>query len=75
MFDLSYLDPPIEVAATSPRLDMIMSRLRTSGMRPYAAEAPIDFNAVEPLLLDIRSLDAETLGRVARARSMGLSVV
>jgi len=72
MFDLSYLDPPIEVAATSPRLDMIMSRLRTSGMRPYAAEAPIDFNAVEPLLLDIRSLDAETLGRVARARSMGL---
>jgi len=50
MLDLSFLDPPIEVAASSPRLDMILSRLRAHGMRAYPASDPIDFEATEPLL-------------------------
>ena len=58
MFDFSFLDPPIEVAAASPRLDMILSRLKAHGMRAYPASDPIDFDATEPLLIDLESLPA-----------------
>jgi PleD family two-component response regulator len=58
MLDLSFLDPPIEVAASSPRLDVILSRLRAHGMRAYPASDPIDFEATEPLLIDMESLPA-----------------
>ncbi len=58
MFDLSFLDPPIEVAATGPRLETILSRLRAHGMRAYPASDPIDFDATEPLLIDMESLPA-----------------
>ena len=56
MFDLSFLDPPIEVAAAGPRLETILSRLRAHGMRAYPASDPIDFDATEPLLIDMESL-------------------
>ena len=51
MLDLSFLDPPIEVAATGPRLETILSSLRAHGMRAYPASDPIDFEATEPLLI------------------------
>ena len=61
MPDLSYLDPPIEVAAESPRLEMIQSRLRAGRMRPYRASTPIARNCSEPLLVDLESADPESL--------------
>ncbi len=67
MSDLRFLDPPIEVAAASPRLEMIMSRLRSSGLRPYAASEPLDFNVADTLLIDVSSVSRETLLRCARA--------
>lgn len=56
MIDLTFLDPPIEVAASGPRLETILSRLRAHGMRAYPASDPIDFDATEPLLIDMESL-------------------
>jgi hypothetical protein len=56
MLDLSFLDPPIEVAASGPRLESILTRLRNHGMRAYPASNPIDFDATEPLLIDMESL-------------------
>ncbi|MEZ6000619.1 hypothetical protein [Hyphomonas sp.] len=56
MIDLSFLDPPIEVAASGPRLETILARLRANGMRAYPASDPIDFDATEPLLIDMESL-------------------
>ena len=61
MNDLAYLDPPVEVLAESPRLEMIMSRLRSGRMRPFRADIPISCNSSEALLVDIKSLDRETL--------------
>ena len=73
MSDMSYLDPPIEIAATSPRLESIVSRMRSSGMRPYAASEPLDFNSTDPLLVDIASVSRTALEHCARAGMMGLS--
>ncbi len=67
MTDLRFLDPPIEVAAASPRLEMIVSRLRSSGMRPYAAAEPIEFHVADTLLVDVSSASRDTLARCARA--------
>ena len=72
MSDLSYMDPPIEVAATSPRLEMILQRLRTSGMRPRAAIEPVEFFEPAPLLIDLQSVGRQTIERCARACMMGL---
>ena len=69
MFDLSFLDPPIEVAASRPRLDMILSSLRAHGMRAYPASDPIDFDATEPLLVDVESLPAGLRNRDIRLRN------
>ena len=73
MSDMSYLDPPIEIAATSPRLELIMSRLRSSGLRPYAASEQLDFESNGPLLVDIESVSRTTLEYCARACMRGLS--
>ena len=67
MSDLSFFDPPIEIAAESPRLEVIASRLRASGMRPYPASAPIDFSAPDPLLIDIGTATRSTLEALSRA--------
>jgi two-component system cell cycle response regulator PopA len=73
MSDMSYLDPPIEIAATSPRLEMILARMRSTGMRPYPASEPPDFNSTGPLLVDIASVTRTTLEHCARACAAGLS--
>jgi GGDEF domain-containing protein len=67
MSDLSFFDPPIEIAAGSPRLEMILSRLRYSGMRPYPASHPIDFSAPDPLLIDIPTATRDVLDALSRA--------
>jgi len=69
MLDLSFLDPPIEVAAANPRLDMILSRLKAHGMRAYPASDPIDFDATEPLLIDMESLPAGLRERDVKLRN------
>ena len=72
MLDFSFYDPPIEVAAASPRLEMIVARLKASGLRPYpAAEAP-DFCAPDPLLVDLESAPRAILERLARAAMIGV---
>ncbi len=71
MSDLSFLDPPIEIAATRPRLDMLLSRLKGFGLRAYPANPPIDFTAPEPLLIDLESVDKATLERCAKACMAG----
>lgn len=72
MLDFSFFDPPIEVAAGSPRLEMIVSRLKASGLRPYTASSQIDFSAPDPLLVDRESASPETLERLARAAMIGV---
>lgn len=57
MIDFSFYDPPVEVAASSPRLEMIMSRLRASGLRPYPASKLPEPDAPDPLLIDLASAD------------------
>lgn len=67
MTGLSFFDPPIEIAAGNPRLDLIMSRLKASGMRPYPASHPIDFTAPDPLLIDIATVTRDVLDALSRA--------
>lgn len=67
MSDLSFFDPPIEIAAGGARQDMIMSRLKASGLRPYPASHPIDFGAADPLLIDIATVSREVLEGFSRA--------
>ena len=67
MSDLSFLDPPIEIAAESPRTEMIFSRLKASGLRPYPAAHPIDFSAADPLLIDIATATRPILEALSRA--------
>jgi PleD family two-component response regulator len=67
MSDLSFFDPPIEIAAESPRLELITSRLKASGLRPYPASHPIDFSAADPLLIDIATATRSTLEALSRA--------
>ena len=73
MSDMSYLDPPIEIAATGVRLKIIAARMRTGGMRPYVAADMIDFGSTDPLLVDIASVEVETLESCRDACLAGLS--
>ncbi len=73
MTDFSFLDTPIEIAAESPRREMIMSRLRATGLRPFAASDPIDFNVAEALLIDVETATPEMLARFSRAQMIGFS--
>ena len=65
MNDLAYLDPPVEVVATSPRLEMILSRLRSGRMRPFRASAETSCAGADAVLLDVRSTNAELIQRLA----------
>ena len=67
MSDLSFLDPPIEIAAEGARADLIFSRLRASGLRPYSAAYPLDFSAPDPLLIDIETATRPVLEALSRA--------
>ena len=59
-----FMKPAIEVAATSPRLDMIKSRLRNTGLRPYdMRDEPNEF---DPLLVDLQSLDSNQMKDIRR---------
>ena len=71
MLDFSFYDPPIEVAAGSPRLEQIMTRLKAAGLRPYTASSTIDFSAPDPLFVDRESAAPETLERLGRAAMIG----
>ncbi|MEL7454832.1 MAG: hypothetical protein AAGJ50_15845, partial [Pseudomonadota bacterium] len=54
MSDSDFLNPPIEVLATSPRREMIKSRLRAAGLRPYDIR---DMSgSTDPLLIDGKSI-------------------
>ena len=75
MNDLAYLDPPVEVLAASPRLDMILSRLRAGRMRPFRADFPLSSKSAEALLVDTESLDRETLNHVIECAGQTLRPV
>lgn len=62
--DLSYLDPQIEVIATSPRREMLMSRLATSGFRPLRGEARARVGTGAACLVDCASTSESDLVRL-----------
>ena len=66
MTDLTYMDPPIDVVASSPRLEMIVARLRASGMRPSYANDTILQPSQVPVLIDFESMPPSTLSQLVR---------
>lgn len=64
MTDPDFLNPPIEVLANSPRLDMIKSRLKSAGLRPY--DARNDMGNMDPLLIDAKSVNGLQLQQIKR---------
>lgn len=64
MQNQDFLDPPIEVIASSPRLEMIKSRLKSAGLRPYTAREKLHDS--DPLLIDAASASAEQLHAVRK---------
>ncbi len=69
MTDLAFMDPPIMVAAASPRLDMIMSRLRAAGMRPYAMDGGL--SGAEPIFVDTQSAPPDLFPALERLAAAG----
>lgn len=70
MTDPAFLNPPIEVIATSPRLEMIKSRLKSAGLRAY--EARNDMSNEDPILIDTASMSGTQIHALKRqiARKM-----
>ena len=64
MTDPDFLNPPIELIATSPRLQMIKSRLKAAGLRPY--ETRDDVANEDPMLIDAQSISGKQLHQVKR---------
>lgn len=64
MTDPDFLNPPIEVIATSPRLDMIKSRLKSAGLRPY--ESRNDLGNQDPMLIDTESMNGTQIHQIKR---------
>ena len=73
MPDLTYMDPPIEVAATGVRFKIVAARLRSGGMRPYAIGDAVDFEASDPLLIDLASVSKAMLQACHKACLRGLT--
>ena len=75
MQNQDFLDPPIEVIAASPRLDMIKSRLKSVGLRPYTARERLHDS--DPLLIDAASAATEQLHAVRKqvARQFDRAVI
>lgn len=69
MTDFSYMDPPIDVVATSPRLEMIVARLRASGMRPSISNADVLQPSAVPLLIDFESMPPSVLSQLVRLKA------
>ena len=64
MTDPDFLNPPIEVIATSPRLEMIKSRLKAAGLRPY--EGRNELGNRDPMLIDTESMNGTQLHQIKR---------
>ena len=64
MTDPIFLTCPIEVIAASPRLEMIKSKLRVAGLRPYEMED--NLSQVDALFIDAVSASQEQLKLVHR---------
>lgn len=60
----AFLNPPIEVIATSPRLEMIKARLKSGGLRPYDNRE--NANNDDPLLIDAKSMTGSQLLHIRR---------
>ncbi|WP_340691289.1 hypothetical protein, partial [Hyphomonas sp.] len=73
MPDLTYMDPPIEVAATGVRFKIVAARLRSGGMRPYASGDAVDFESSDPLLIDLASVPMAVLQACHKACLRGLT--
>ena len=73
MTDFSYMDPPIDVIATSPRLEMIVARLRASGMRPSISNADVIQPSAVPLLIDFESMPPSVLSQLVRLKAAEVS--
>ena len=75
MTDPDFLNPPIEVIATSPRREMIMSRLKSAGLRPY--DGRNDLTNDDPMLIDAASMSGTQLHQIKRqmARQSGRVVI
>lgn len=75
MTNPDFLNPPIEIIATSPRLDMIKSRLKSAGLRPYDARE--DVTNEDPLLIDAASMSGSQLRLIRRqiARENGRTII
>ena len=69
MTDFNYMDPPIDVVATSPRLEMIVARLRASGMRPSISNADVIEPSAVPLLIDFESMPPSVLSQLVRLKA------
>lgn len=64
MTNPDFLNPPIEVVATSPRLQMIVSRLKSAGLRPY--ESRNEPNNEDPILIDAASMNGTQIHQLKR---------
>ena len=64
MTDPIFLTCPIEVIAASPRREMILSKLRTAGLRPYNAREKLD--QTDALFIDAVSATPDQLKKVHR---------
>lgn len=64
MTDPDFLNPPIEVIATAPRLQMIKSRLKSAGLRPY--ETRDDYGNEDPIFIDAESISGKQLHQIKR---------
>ncbi|MEQ3747183.1 MAG: diguanylate cyclase [Henriciella sp.] len=53
LIDRRFDDPVIEVAAQSPRLEMLMTRLRHAGMRPIPVTTVAANSPDDPVLIDL----------------------
>ena len=71
MMSGDFLSQPIEVAAASPRLEMIRARLASAGMRPYTL--PGGVAACDPLLIDIASASPGQVRALRQAIGEGAS--
>jgi hypothetical protein len=73
MPDLTYMNPPIEVAATGVRFKIVAARLRSGGMRPYAGGDAVDFESSDPLLIDLASVSRSMLEALDSVCRQGLA--
>ena len=64
MIDPIFLTSPIELIATSPRREMVLSKLRAAGLRPYDAREKL--SQTDPLFIDAASATSAQLKRVHR---------